>query len=70
LKNRKHPTKAWKRQIEACRYWGKRDHCRWNGRLNKPLFNMPDTHKDGSNIVQHRTDHLSRFWFEMSFIFQ
>ena len=31
---------------------------------------MPDIHKDGSNTAQHCTDHLSRFWSEVSFIFR
>jgi len=31
---------------------------------------MPDIHKDKSNTVQHRKNHSSRFWFEVSFIEQ
>jgi len=51
--------------------------CGWTGRPSKPRrpetnasFNMPNIYKDGSNIVYHHTDHLSRFWCQVSFIFQ
>jgi len=60
------------------RYWRKWAHCGWTDRPSKPRrpetntpFNTLNIHKDGSksNTVYHRTDHSSRFWCKVSFIF-